>query len=180
MYGMQTLISTLSLALLFLVNPQKAPAPTEPPCSWGAKEIGKQAPPYGVKGRVYVLAWKFMEDERPLRVDSLLVLKVLEKNEGYHLTHLYRHPDDKKPEWRLSTTHVSGKQGTKYYPGLMLFHHKAFEKKPGNKELYAALSPEEIDWAFELEEGWKCVSCGVCEKNWEEAIGEKPTRFFGR
>jgi hypothetical protein len=24
------------------------------------------------------------------------------------------------------------------------------------------------------------VGCGVCEKSWQEAIGEKPTRFFGR
>ena len=127
-----------------------------------------------------MLAWKFTEDERPLRVDSLLVLKVLEKNEGSHLAHLYRHPTDEQPEWQLAMTHVSGEKGTKYDPGLMLFHDKAFQKKPGNKELYAALSPEEVNWTFELEEGWKCVSCGVCEKNWQEAIGEKPTRPFVR
>lgn len=85
MYGMQTLISTLSVALLFLVSPQKAPAPTETLCSWGAKEIGKQAPPYGVEGRVYVLAWKLIEDERPLRVDSLLVLSPGTWHLGEHL-----------------------------------------------------------------------------------------------
>jgi len=179
MHGMQTLITLSAVAMLCLAGPQATPAPADP-CSWSAKEVGKQAPPYGVKGRVYVLAWKFIEDDRPLRVDSLLVLKVLANNEGYHLANLYRHPTDRKPEWKLSMTHVSGEEGTKYYPGLMLFHDKVFPERPGNEELYASLSPEEVNWTFELEEGWKCISCGVCEKNWQEAIGEAPARSFAQ
>jgi hypothetical protein len=31
-----------------------------------------------------------------------------------------------------------------------------------------------------LEDGWRFVGCGVCEENWRAALGEKPTRFFGR
>lgn len=159
---------------------QERPVPNELPRSWSLEEITKQTPPYAAGGRVYVLAWKVVEDDRPLRLESCLVLRVLDKNEGYCLTHLYRHPADKKPEWQLSMAHVVGEKGTKSYPGLWLFHSKWFKEKPGNREVYAALSFEDVAWSFEQEKGWKYVGCGVCEKSWQEAIGEKPTRFFGR
>jgi hypothetical protein len=163
--------------------PQDQPVPNELPRAWSFDEIAKQTPPYGAEGRVYVLAWEVIEDDRPLRVESCLVLKVLDKESDYGrwcLAHLYRHPHEKKPEWRLSMTHVSGKKGTKYYPGLDLMHAKRFKTRPGNKELYAALSFEDVNWRFELDAGWKFVSCCLCEKSWEAAIGERPTRFFGR
>jgi hypothetical protein len=149
------------------------------PRSWSLEEIEKQTPPYGAKGRVYVLAWKVMEDDRPLRVESCLVLKALDKN-GYSLAHLYRHPADKKPEWCLSWLHITGEEGTKYFPGLEILHCKRFKNRPGSKELYASLSWEDVGWSFEQEEGWKFVSCCVCEKNWQAVTGEAPTQFFGR
>jgi hypothetical protein len=177
--------AALGATLAFLatgssVSPQEKRVPNELPRSWSLEEIAKQTPPYGTKDPVYVLAWKVIEDDRPVRVETCLVLKVLEKNEGYRFAHLYRHPADKKPEWGLSMTHVSGEKGTKYYPGAWLFHTSTFKKKPSNEELYAALSFEEVNWSFSLEKGWKYVGCGVCEQNWKEAIGEKPTRFFGQ
>jgi hypothetical protein len=107
------------------------------------------------------------------------VLKVLDKNKDYRLAHLYRHPIDKEPKWRLSMTHVSGEKGTKYFPGLWIMHVTQFKAKPGNKDLYAALSNSEVAWRFTLEKGWKIVGCGVCEQSWQQAIGEKPTVFFG-
>jgi hypothetical protein len=160
--------------------PREQPVLNELPRSWSLEEIAKETPPYGTEGRVYVLAWKVVEDDRPLRVESCLVLKVLSKRGGYSLAHLFRHPADKKPTWRLAMTHVTGEKGTKYYPGLWLFHARRFKERPGNKELYAALSLEEVNWTFEQEKGWRFVGCGVCEKSWQEALGEKPTRFFGR
>jgi hypothetical protein len=160
---------------------QEKPVPNELPRTWSLDEIAKETPSYGVDGRVFVLAWKIMEDHRPLRVESCLVLKVLDKNEGYCLAHLFRHPSQKKPEWHLSTTHaIGGEMGTKYFTGLDIFHAKRFKARPGNKELYAALSFEEVNWTFAQEKGWKFVSCGVCEKSWQEVIGDKPTQFFGR
>lgn len=73
--------------------------------------------------------------------------------------------------------HVSGAPGTKYFPGLWIHHCKRFKERPGNKEIYAALS-EEVGWSFEQDHGWRFVACAVCEKSWEEAIGERPERFF--
>jgi hypothetical protein len=59
-------------------------------------------------------------------------------------------------------------------------HVTRFDKRPGNQELYAAFSYEGVNWSFERPKGWKIVSCGVCERTWQEAIGEKPTQFFAR
>lgn len=95
--------------------------PNELPRSWSMDEIVEATPPYGVKNPVYVLAWKAVEDDREMRVESCLVLKVLDKDDEHGrwcLAHLYRHPNADKPEWRLSMIHVSGKPGTKYFPGL--------------------------------------------------------------
>jgi hypothetical protein len=162
---------------------QRRTVPNELPRSWSLDEIAKEAPPYRAEGRVYVLAWKVVEDDRPLRIESCLVLKVLdgESDTGrWCLAHLYRHPADAKPEWKLSFTHVSGKRGTKYFPGLDLLHVKRFKEKPGNKEVYGALGFEEVNWTFELAKRWKVIGCGICERSWKDAVGEKPTRFFGR
>jgi len=108
------------------------------------------------------------------------VLKALDKNEGYSLAHLYRHPAEKEPKWQLSRLHVSGEEGTIYFPGLWISHCKRFKNRPGNKELYASLSWEDVGWSFGQEKGWKFVSCCVCENNWLAVIGETPTQFFGR
>jgi hypothetical protein len=160
--------------------PREQPVPNELPRSWNFEEIAKKTPPYGDQGRVYVLAWKVEEDGRPFRVESCLVLKVIEDKEGYLLAHLYRHPNDEEPKWDLSTLHVSGEKGTKYFPGLEIHHDKKFKDRPRNKDIYDSLSIEELGWSFAQESDWKFVSCCVCEKSWEEAVGEKPTRFFGR
>jgi hypothetical protein len=161
---------------------QERPVPNELPPTWSLEEIAKATPPSGTEGRVYVLAWKVMEDDRPVRTETCLALRVLENNEGYCLAHLYLwRPVGKKPVWTLSMIHVAGEKGTKYYPGADILHAKRFKNRPSNKELYAAISSEEeVGWSFEQDKGWKFVSCAVCEKSWHEAIGEKPTRFFGR
>ena len=162
---------------------QKPPVPNELPRSWSLEEIAKEAPPYGTQGRVYVLAWQVIEDKRPLRVESCLILKVVKEDAGssrWMLSHLYRHPMEKKPKWQLSMMHLSGEPGTPYFPGMWIMHGKGFKIKPTNKDIYASLLMEEVGWRFELEKGWSYVSCGVCEKSWQEAIGEKPTRFFGK
>ena len=150
---------------------KKQSTPNEIPRSWNFAEIAKQAPPFGVDRQI-------LEDDRPLRVESSLVLQVSDNNRNYTLSHLYRHPNSKDPKWHLSMGHVSGKKGTKYYPGLWLFRVKGFDKRPTNKDLYKALCFDEVNWSFQIEKGWKIVGCGVCEKSWQEAIGEKPTQYF--
>jgi hypothetical protein len=176
-------VGSLAMILLAAATPARAaskPAPCGYPSSWKLKEIAEAVSPSDPKGRAYVLAWKVVEDDRPLRVESCLVLKELgaDAGGGYFLAHLYRHPEDKKPEWNVSMTHVSGKEGTDVYPGMMYTHLDRFATRPTNEEVYTALRFEEVNWTFEIEEGWKVIGSGVCEANWQEALGEKPTRFF--
>src|SRR5262249_795195 len=70
-------------ATLWAVYQRAAAVPNELPRSWSLGEIAAQTPPYGTGGRVYVLAWKVVEDDRPLRVESCLVLKVLDADDGH-------------------------------------------------------------------------------------------------
>jgi hypothetical protein len=162
--------------------PKVEPIPNELPRSWSLEEIAEATPPCATKSHVYVLAWKVMEDDRPLRVESCLALRVLDEDDGdgrWCLAHLYRHPSDKRPEWRLSSSHLrGGKKAGKF--GLWISHYKCFKVRPTNKVIYASFSSEELNWSFKQPEGYGFVSCAVCEKNWEAVVGEKPTRFFGR
>ena len=159
----------------------KDAAPSELPRGWDLAEIEEAAPPYGAGGRVSVLAWKVVEDDRPLRVETCLVLKDLggeAKDRRWCLAHLYRHPLDKDPAWRLPPVWVSPPAPLGPEKAVVVDHFKRLKAKPGNKDVYDALG--DVQWRFELEKGWKLVGCGVCEKTWEAATGERPTRFFER
>jgi hypothetical protein len=160
---------------------QKKTVPNELPRSWSLDEIAKETLPHG-GGLVYVLAWTILEPEKGLRIESCLALGVFDKDDGYGrwcLVHLDRFPKEKNPKWQESMAHVMGEKGTIYYPGLWIHHYKRFKKQPTNKDIYASLSWKGVDWDFGQPRGYQFVGCGVCEKSWEEAIGEKPTKFFG-
>lgn len=164
-------------------GPAEDTVPNELPRSWDIKEIEKAAPPYGDGGgdRVFVLAWKIIEDDRPLRVETCLVLKELgaeSKTGRWCLSHLYRHPLDKDNTWRLPPIWVSPPPPLGPEKAVAIDHLKRFKEKPGNKLIYDSL--KEVQWSFTLDDDWKLVSCGVCERAWEASIGEKPSRFFGK
>jgi hypothetical protein len=143
---------------------------SEIPPSWSLAEIQNRArPPY--PGRVHVLAWQIIEDDRPLRVEQCLVLKVLDQDDGsgrWCLSHLYRHPDDETPIWELSQVC--------HYKAQRQIHSKRLKQPPSNETIYASL--HDVAWKFDLDAGWKSVDCRVCEKTWLAAVGEKPNRFF--
>jgi hypothetical protein len=151
------------------------------PLSWDVKQIEKDAPNSVVPGRFYVLAWRasawtYMGKE--CRQESCLALRVFGKSEPdrWDIYHLYREPLEKDPRWHISMHHATG--GEAGPTGMWYLHTKVFKSRPGNKEIYDSLSMSStgVNWRFER--GDNCVGCGVCEKNWQEAIGEKPTRFF--
>jgi hypothetical protein len=151
------------------------------PPSWDVKQIEKDAPNSGVPGRFYVLAWHasswtYMGKE--YRGERCLTLRVFGKDKPvrWDLNHLSRAPLDKDPRWYLSFHHELG--GEAGPTGQWYFHYKVFKARPGNKEIYDSLSMSStgVNWSFER--GDDCVGCGVCEKSWQEATGEKPTRFF--
>jgi hypothetical protein len=152
----------------------------EIPRSWDFAEFDEQPP--RIPGKLHVLAWAVEDYDRGFRTERCILIRVLDEDDGFgrwHASHLYRDPNGKDRKWRESTMHVSGAEGTKYWPGLWIMHYKRFTKHPGNKEMYASMdSSEELYWGFKAEGDAKLVSCGVCEKAWEKVMGEKPTRFF--
>jgi hypothetical protein len=152
----------------------------ELPRTWELKDIAAEAPPYGAEGKVYVLAWLIKEDDRPLRVESCLVLKDLGKDDEHGrwcLSHLYRHPDGRDNAWTLPPLWVSPPPPLGPKEPVAIDHAKRLKKKPTNKDVYEAA--KDVQWRFAVDEGWKLLSCAVCERNWFAAVGEKPTRFFG-
>jgi hypothetical protein len=166
-----------AIAGLIANNPQWV-VPNELPRNWSIADIAAAANPPG-DGRVYVLAWQIRQDNRPLRVESSLAVKVLGDEKKYIITHLFRHPDTKDSKWQESMLHATG--GSAGPTGTWYYHTKLFEGRPGNKELYAALkSPEDLHWRWEPDPGWQLIGCGVCEASWQVITKEKPTRFFGK
>lgn len=168
-------------------KPESKTSPHGIPSSWNLDEIARETPPYGYEGMkgVYVLAWAIREDDRPLKVEECVVMRVLEEDDGqgrWCLAHLWRQPDSRNAKWKLSTIHVSGAEGTKYWPGMWIHHAVRFKTRPTNKELYASLADglEGVRWSFELDPGWRYIDCGVCEQNWQTVTGEKPTQGFKR
>jgi hypothetical protein len=150
------------------------------PRSWDVKLIEKDAPNSSVPGRFYVLAWHasaWTYKGKAYRVDSCLALRVFgkDKPERWDLYHLYRQPLDDDSRWNLSFHHVTVDADL---GGLWCLDAKDFKSRPGNKEIYDSLPASSTGIAWDFERGEDCVGCGVCEKSWQEAIGEKPTRFF--
>lgn len=151
------------------------------PRSWDIKNIEKGAPNSDAPGRFYVLAWRASAstyEGKEYRTESCLALRVfgMDKPERWDLYHLYRRPLDKDPRWRISMHHATG--GEAGPTGRWYFHYKVFKSRPGNKDIYDSLSSSStgVSWNFERDDD--CVGCGICEKSWQKAIGEKPTRFF--
>ena len=134
------LLSTSALSLSGQASTQR-PEGCGLPAGWNRDAIVAQALPLG-PGPAFILAWDIIEDERPVHLESALVLKALDKG-AYRLTHLYR---------RLDTD-----------PGRMLFHSANFPHRPTTEELYAALAPDQVDWKFEADSGFKLLSSKVVE-----------------
>lgn len=182
---MNGLASAIARAVLLLTalstgRPLRAAEPCAVPTGWDLGEMAAATPPYGTDGKVYLLAWQILEDDRPFRVEEALVLKHLASNgpgDAYHLARLNRDPADKGSTWSLARTHVSPESGSDE-PGRMLFHSLGFSHRPTNREIYAALTPDQVRWNFEPEEGWTRTASRVCERNWRASIGEAPTQGF--
>ncbi len=188
--AMVILLAAIGLSLFLFTMPQEPANPggeelvqDELPSSWSLREIAEETPPGGYgTGGVYILAWRTPEDDPSGLHGSCLVMRVLPRDDGYgrwSLAHLYRDSHHKDAKWRLSMTHVTGRPGTKYFPGLWLHHCKRFKERPTNKDLYAACEDiEGVNWHFESDKESVRIKGGVCERNWQKVIGEKPARFF--
>jgi hypothetical protein len=157
----------------------RPPAPVttkEIPGAWRPKDIADAAPPRSNAGPTHVLAWKVIEDDRPLRVEYCLVLKELKKptrDQGrWVLASLARNSAERK-EWDFVTIYITPDPEGKNPPFIM--HVEEYKDRPKNAEIYRFM--DKYSWTLGAEAGWRLVDGGVCAA-WEKVVGEKPTRAF--
>jgi hypothetical protein len=151
----------------------------ELPDNWDLETIAKAIQGADAAGRVYLLAWKIVETNRPLRIESCLVLKALDRpveQGAWVLAELFRHPlEDTRTEWRQNLTTFSLTDGG----GGSIESVFWFKEKPVNESVYDKLkSPIHSFWNLSFEKDMKIIGCCVCDSQWKEAIGESPTQFF--
>jgi len=148
----------------------------EIPEGWRLADIADAAPPRSGPGPVHVLAWKVIEDDRPLRVENCLVLKELKKptkSQGrWVLASLYRHPAESK-QWNFVTVWHTPDAEFKSPPFTMYIEE--YKKRPKNAEVHGFM--DRFRWTLGADAGWMLIDGGVCAA-WEKAVGEKPTRSF--
>jgi len=138
---------------------EAAPQPEEP-CQlpWDPRGMGQQ-------GEVHVLAWKHDVDDRPLDVDSAIVLVV---NRGtFTLAHLYSHAAGAPASWRPSWITDRPEYLSSW----------TFAAPPTRQELDAFL--RKTEWEFAASSGFRLTAKGICAGEWRKYLGGEPWHHFG-
>jgi len=190
-YRLRTLLIVLALAppLVWFVAWPLSVRTKEPPASWKLAEIADAAPPRSDRGPVHVLAWKIVEDDRPLRVEYCLVLKQLaqptQQQERWSLASLVRVPSGDK-EWDVVTWWMALDPEFKTPPLVM--HQQHFRERPTNSDIYAFM--DKCNWRLGADaDSYIGISGKVNEsylidggigRAWPWVIGQRPTRSFPR
>lgn len=155
----------------------KAPVTTkEIPKAWRFDDIADAAPPRSDAGPTYVLAWKIVEDDRPLRVEYCLVLKELKKptkEQGrWVVASLARNPA-KGREWNFETIWITPDPDFKNPPFIM--YVEEYKNRPKNQDIHRFM--DKYRWPLGADRDWKLIDGGVCAA-WEKVLREEPTRSF--
>lgn len=145
------------------------------PKGWRIEEIAKAALPSAHPKNTHVLVWKRIEDERPLLVESCLVVcRISEdsRRDRWFLVSLYRHPREPSKDWTVSWVRFNrGANGC-----IEVVHRRGYKNRPSNKEIYGFM--DEIGWCFGADDGFKLLGGAVYKTTWETVVKEKPTRDF--
>jgi hypothetical protein len=154
------------------------PGNKELPKEWQKDEIVDAMPPRSDSGPTHILAWKIIEDARPLRVEYCLGLKQLnkasDKQEHWILASLARNPAQGKT-WNFETIWITPDRDFKNPPFIVHVQH--YKDRPTTSDVNKFM--DSFDWKMGPAGDWKLIDGGVCEA-WEEVLGEKPTRSFQR
>lgn len=138
------------------------------PAEWVPTEIAQAAlgdAKAAATATLRVLAWQFDEDDRPLLVHSALVW--IQAGQSWRLAHLYRHPRDVKPSWRISmVTDVP-------YAGA-----QSYARAPGRAELDRFL--DDTWWRFAPHSGFRLLDAEVCADAWRATFAQPPWRRYPR
>jgi hypothetical protein len=146
--------------------------------NWQKDDIVDAMPPRSDDGPTHILAWKIVEDARPLRVEYCLGLKKLskakDKRANWVMASLVRNPAQGK-SWDFATIYITPDPDFKNPPLIM--HVQEYKDRPTTLDVNTFM--DKFDWKLGAESDWRLIDGGVCEA-WEKLLGEKPTRSFPR
>lgn len=111
-----------------------------------------------------ILAWQVDEDDRPLRVERVLLWLKLRDNGPYMLAHIYRHPKSEN-RWRVSQVYDVPYVGSQSYA-----------KRPGKTELERFIG--DSWWHFAATDGFRLLGAEVCAEAWQGAFGKRPWHAY--
>jgi hypothetical protein len=151
------------------------------PEGWRLEEIARAALPPACPGATYVLAYKRIANDRPVRVDYCLVLTHLPDDGGerWDLIRLARNPGDRdarRAEWHRVEVHYMPYQG--WPEGAWVWHMECFPKRPSSQAVYRFA--DLCGWKFTVDGDWRLLDAKVCEDTWRAIFGEGPSRDFCR
>lgn len=115
---------------------------------------------------VSVLTWSIEVDDRPLVVDRVILW--VERQNSWHVAHLYRHPLDPPPnrdEWHVAMVYDVP------YVGQRSFSHA-----PSSSDLDLFL--KETWWRFEAGGGFRYLDAGICANAWLLRMKTSPKYQF--
>jgi hypothetical protein len=122
------------------------------------------------KTLVRVLAWSTQQDDRILRVDTVLAWAhvVMSAKNRWALALMYRHPSV-APEWWASRKDDVAWEPIEFY-----------EHPPSNSEIYSFLDsvPGHRPFFESMGQDFFILSAGVRSRTWTAVTGQRPTRFY--
>ncbi len=173
------LLATGVLALMLLTTRRPGSATAnELPEGWQLDDIERATPPNDVRGTAYVLAWKILDDDRPLRVEECLVLKHFDqpgRKATWTLASLYRQPRLRN-SWSVSELAAARDAGGGNDSPER--DYDVYRSRPTNADVDAFR--EKVGWSLGAGDGFKLIDGRVCRRAWLDGIGEEPNIRFAR
>lgn len=126
----------------------------------------------------WLLAWKIETWEgSSSRLESCVVLTQEEDDQGrdcWMIHELYRHRDAQEPDWIHGEIHFGATEREPY--GHLELTFRKFNRVPRNRDIYSFLS--HVGWQFGSTRPEMLLDGAVCSTAWQQAVGERPTKFF--
>lgn len=131
-----------------------------------AQSISKSLKSMSVR-ESYLLAFKVIEDDRPLYVEQALIAEQLDDGK-WRLSSVYRHPRENGGSpisWHLSVVFDADQSPT-----------QVFDHRPSEAQVDAFL--KHAWWTFQADHDFRLLKGQVFEATWEKALGYKPKHTF--
>lgn len=165
---MKTFLPLLTLCVIQLIGCSTSGSGADsdtPPIHWNLQAILNET--YGVTNASgSILVWMVQEDNRPLYVESFIA--VFTDGDQWRLTHLWRHPRDKNPNF--SRWQEFSVDDAPFVGSLKLNH------KPTQSELLRFL--QDTWWEFNVESDWHIHDVGLNPLGWRDMTGNAPPDDF--